>query len=217
MTGTRFWDRGSARRIAAVNAFDLPSSVRQRFAFQHGDMTTDGIGTVESATRQWFRLAARHPKATLSMPSVLVDDMWHELVLHTRDYADFCQTALGRFLHHVPESAMSAPGAAANRSTGLATTYGLACRDEGVGPDALPLLFRVDQEFDIEGGRRYLADCGGRGECFEVRGTVCVKHLTGAGKATRGGWSGKGLHGAVGEGGGGAGAGGCSGGCGGGT
>src|SRR4051794_17841475 len=54
------------------------------------------------------------PKARLAMPSVVVDELWHELVLHTRDYAEFCGTVFARFLHHTPESAMSADGAAAN-------------------------------------------------------------------------------------------------------
>ncbi|MFJ8813781.1 glycine-rich domain-containing protein [Amycolatopsis thermoflava] len=35
-------------------------------------------------------------------PSELVDIGWHTFVLHTRDYAAFCERIAGRFLHHVP-------------------------------------------------------------------------------------------------------------------
>ena len=35
-------------------------------------------------------------------PSTLVDLGWHTFVLHTREYAAFCQRVAGRFLHHVP-------------------------------------------------------------------------------------------------------------------
>ena len=35
-------------------------------------------------------------------PSDLVDIGWHTFVLHTRDYAAFCERIAGRFLHHVP-------------------------------------------------------------------------------------------------------------------
>ena len=59
------------------------------------------------------RLAARHRTAKLSMPSVLGDDLWLVLVLHTRDYAGSCQAAFGRFLTHTPAS-VSAAVAAAN-------------------------------------------------------------------------------------------------------
>jgi hypothetical protein len=153
--------------------------VRQRFAIQHGDLTADGIRTVEAATRQWFRLVGRRPKAKLSMPSVVVDDMWHELVLHTRDYAAFCEDAFGRFLHHVPESAMSSPAAAANRSTDLLNTLRLARHDEGGGLQRLPLLFRVDEELAVAGGRRYLADCGGRASASRY-GARCACSISAA-------------------------------------
>jgi hypothetical protein len=62
----------------------------------------------------------------------------------------------------------------------------LAQQDDGCGPHELPLLFRVDGQLAVPGGRRYLVDCGGRGECFELRGTVCLQHLTGVGKPVRG-------------------------------
>jgi hypothetical protein len=188
MTLTRLWARGGDRRAALVDAFEFPSSVRQRFTLKHGNLNADGIRTVEAATRQWFRLASRHPKANLSMPSVVVDDLWHEFVLHTREYAAFCETALGRFLHHVPESAMSPSGAAVNRSSGLLNTLQFAQQDERSDPQQLPLLFRVDQELAVDGGRRYLADCGGRGECFQAPGALCLKHLDGVGKRVRGDW-----------------------------
>lgn len=36
-------------------------------------------------------------------PSPDVDAFWHTFILHTRDYADFCQRHLGRFMHHEPQ------------------------------------------------------------------------------------------------------------------
>ncbi|MBN6038708.1 hypothetical protein [Amycolatopsis sp. 195334CR] len=44
---------------------------------------------------------ARNTGAPLG-PSELVDIGWHTFILHTRDYADFCDRIAGRFLHHVP-------------------------------------------------------------------------------------------------------------------
>jgi hypothetical protein len=34
-----------------------------------------------------------------------MDEMWHAFVLHTKDYAEFCDRYLGRFVHHLPETA----------------------------------------------------------------------------------------------------------------
>lgn len=35
-------------------------------------------------------------------PSYEVDEVWHAHVLHTEEYAHFCATIFGRFLHHHP-------------------------------------------------------------------------------------------------------------------
>jgi len=32
--------------------------------------------------------------------------MWHTFLLFTRDYATFCETHFGAFLHHVPDEAV---------------------------------------------------------------------------------------------------------------
>ncbi|WP_405113133.1 hypothetical protein OG559_05600 [Micromonospora sp. NBC_01405] len=36
-------------------------------------------------------------------PSRLVDIGWHTFILHTHEYAAFCQRVAGRFIHHEPE------------------------------------------------------------------------------------------------------------------
>ncbi|KYF79624.1 hypothetical protein BE17_46805 [Sorangium cellulosum] len=39
------------------------------------------------------------------MFSLRVDEAWHQFVLFTIEYADFCQRFFGRFLHHAPGNA----------------------------------------------------------------------------------------------------------------
>jgi len=210
-----FGVRHHSRRLAAVDDYQFPGSVRQRFVQQHSELTGDGVRSVEAAARQWFRLGVRHPRARLAMPSVIVDDLWREFVLHTREYAEFCDAALGRVPQRMPEPAMTAGGAAGNRSGALQATFRYAQQDEPGGAGPLPVLFRVDQELAVAGGRHYLADCGGRGICYELKGTICLQHLGGSGKAPTGTWS---LRRPPPEGGGFSGDGlGCGGGCGGGN
>ena len=126
MMFSRLREHGSARRLAAVDAFQFPSGARQRFGFEHETMNAAGIHLVEDATRQWFRLAARHPKARLAMPSVAVDAMWHEVTLHTREYDAFCAGAFGHPLHHIPASSVKPESI----GPGLSAAYRLACEDE---------------------------------------------------------------------------------------
>ncbi len=109
----------------------------------------------------------------------------------------FCQAAFGRFMHHVPDSVAGSPAELASRSRRLMATLELARRDEDCAADQLPSLFSVDQRLGIADGHRYLADCGGRGQCHELRGTVCLRHLIGQGRSARRNWDhDRGLHGA---------------------
>ncbi|MFE9189811.1 hypothetical protein ACFYL6_09400 [Micromonospora sp. NPDC007208] len=160
----------------------FPASGRQHLRNRYPHLSDDDIVLVETATRQWFRIIARQPSAKLSMPSVVVDDLWQELTLHAQDYATFCDAAFGRLPHPQPRSATSGDTTDADRRPLLLTTLSHGRRDEGSGPTGLPLLFRVDEELRVHDGNRYLADCGGRGECFPVSGRVCLQHLAGPGK-----------------------------------
>lgn len=58
---------------------------------------------------KWLYLCYRHAVEgredfVCSMhPEILeIDEMWHCFVLHTIDYANFCEEHFGFFLHHVP-------------------------------------------------------------------------------------------------------------------
>ncbi|WP_139586546.1 hypothetical protein [Micromonospora orduensis] len=119
------------------------------------------------------------------MPSVVVDDLWQQLTLHTRDYAAFCEAAFGRHLHHEPRPTTSGDTTNATRGSQLLATLSHGRRDEGCGPSDLPLLFRLDQELHVHDGNRYLVDCGGRGECFPVANRICLQHLAGPGRPPR--------------------------------
>ncbi|GGO70833.1 glycine-rich domain-containing protein [Nonomuraea cavernae] len=47
---------------------------------------------------------AANPDARLG-PSELVDIGWHTFILYTKEYAEFCFRAAGRFIHHQPDDA----------------------------------------------------------------------------------------------------------------
>lgn len=72
---------------------------------------------------------ARYPDGHLS-PSETVDAGWHAFILHTADYAEFCQRIAGRFIHHRP----SGPGEAADNQQATGVTIA-AMRDAGLPVD----------------------------------------------------------------------------------
>jgi hypothetical protein len=94
------------------------------------------------------------------MPSQVADDLWHEFILYTKAYEDFCKQAFGRFLHHTP-AAVLAPGARSSNE-GLRRVWFQCCKQENIDPrnaTRLPLLFALDAKFNIPGGYRYAPDC----------------------------------------------------------
>jgi hypothetical protein len=42
------------------------------------------------------------PDTICGMFSLTIDAIWHEHILYTRQYAEFCQSVFGHFVHHVP-------------------------------------------------------------------------------------------------------------------
>lgn len=41
---------------------------------------------------------------SLAVASPVVDEVWHQFILFTRQYAEFCEKVVGRFLHHRPRT-----------------------------------------------------------------------------------------------------------------
>jgi len=58
------------------------------------------ISALTEAIR-FLTLIASTPGKILT-PSQVVDDVWHEFILCTQAYTDFCQERYGRYVHHHP-------------------------------------------------------------------------------------------------------------------
>jgi hypothetical protein len=134
---------------------------------------------LEAGLRQFFLAAAADPDLRASMPSRVVDEAWHEFITFTRAYAEFCQRAFGRFLHHQPEYLMEFSEATANKSTVLLATWRTACLSAGLDPDTTrtaPILFAADHWAGIDKARTYVATCGSGDACTTSDDVVCVEH-----------------------------------------
>lgn len=51
---------------------------------------------------RYLSIISNAPKGIFFAPSFLVDEFWHNSILHTKQYADEVSIACGRFLHHHP-------------------------------------------------------------------------------------------------------------------
>ena len=93
------------------------------------DLDHDTAKRVVTQSLAFLLACALNPEGYLS-PSKVVDAGWHAFILHTADYAEFCDRVAGRFIHHHPTS----PGESEGQQAMAATTA--AMRSAGLHVDA---------------------------------------------------------------------------------
>ncbi len=142
-----------------VREAPLPQFLKRKVRQIYPHLNGKDMDLVERGLRQFFMSCLRSNKKFVAMPSRAVDAMWHEFILHTKGYKDWCSVALGRFLHHTPAEAL---GAKAKNNDGLRRAWYWCCKEEGIDPRAptrLPLLFALDAKLQIPNGFHYVANC----------------------------------------------------------
>lgn len=147
-------------RLAFINGYQFPPGLFDRLARKRPDLKQEERRQVDAALRQYFRAYLNSGFKFVSMPSQLADDLWHEFILYTRNYQNFCKKAFGRFLHHTPAVVLSPAQRKSN--VGLRRVWWQACKEEGIDPrkpSRLPVLFALDGNLNIADGFLYAADC----------------------------------------------------------
>lgn len=151
------------RRERVIRDYMLPGGLFDALRQHHPHLQLKDCQLVAQGLRQFFLAYHKSGYRYVSMPSQVVDDLWHEFILHTRAYEEFCKKAFGRFFHHTPAAALGA-SAAAQSDTGLRRTWWHVCHEENLNPRSalrLPLLFALDAKLAIAQGFIYTLDCEG--------------------------------------------------------
>jgi hypothetical protein len=154
------WRRRVAlQRLEYIRGFELPFGLFERLRKQHPQLSTKDCQLVAHALRQFFLAYAMSGTRFVAMPSQVVDDLWHEFILYTKNYDAFCRKAFGKFLHHTPAVVLGSDEMA---NEGLRRCWRYVCVQENINPrqpSRLPLLFAIDGKLKIVGGFRYVPDC----------------------------------------------------------
>src|SRR5829696_8530176 len=109
-----------ARRERYLLEVEFPHAVEQKVRARHPQLSDDDWARVERGLREWLVICLHRRRREVGMPSRLVDDAWHELILNTIFYTRMCDQAYGSYLHHTPDSGMATPMSEANDHAVLA-------------------------------------------------------------------------------------------------
>lgn len=156
MTGRR---RMLAHRY--IDAYVFDASVGKRLREKYPQLSVAQHELAREGLRDFLHICRQARLRGVSMPSQAADELWHDFILSTRHYREFCRRAFGRYLHHHPAETMSSPTQATD---GIRRAWQLACRREKIdpkSPDRLPRLFALDARLGIAGGFVYMLDCMG--------------------------------------------------------
>jgi hypothetical protein len=148
-----------ARRETYIRTYMFPTGLIGALAKARPDLSLKDRQLVAHALRQFFLVYLKGGRRPVAMPSQVVDDMWHEFILYTRNYEAFCGRAFGRFLHHTPAVVLSQDR---QSNAGLRRVWWHACLEENINPrrpTRLPLLFALDKKLGIANGFVYALDC----------------------------------------------------------
>lgn len=148
------------RRAELIRTYRWPHGLLSKLESHHPNMTRKDAALVSRALRQFFIAYLMSGKKYVSMPSQIVDDLWHEFILYTKDYKEFCNKAFGEFLHHTPATALSSGQKRSNE--GLRRVWWYTCKYESIDPrhpTRLPLLFAIDAKLNVPNGFRYHPNC----------------------------------------------------------
>ena len=159
-----------------IEQFRFGSLLQSKLLQHYPHLTEVQAEKVLRGLRDYFLICLRAGRRPVAMPSQAVDVVWHQFILNTRAYQQFCKQGLGRFLHHTPTEAMTSPTVA---QEGIKRCWRIACHRERINPQTpvrLPLLFALDAELAIPDGFHYALDCESRNGQLTAAG-YCASHI----------------------------------------
>jgi len=153
-----WYERKNRKRqqLIFIKEYKFLDAIVGRFKKSYPSFKEDEIELVTKALKDYFYICNMANGKMVSMPSKVVDDLWHQFLLFSIEYNNFCKEAFGRYLHHSPTEVM--PNRAMSQSKGLKTAWILACEKDAIDPKyptKLPLLFAIDEMLNIKDGNRY--------------------------------------------------------------
>jgi hypothetical protein len=118
-------DVETAGRAPAAEALEALEALGYRAPFlieklvkDHIVDTPDEAEALFTEVKRYLVIAASEPDKSWHMYSLRIDECWHQFILFTRQYVEFCRRYFGRYVPHAPSNAPEVkPAAPVHRTT----------------------------------------------------------------------------------------------------
>lgn len=137
--------RAASRAEAFVRNYSFPVSLSRRVLLASQALDEQSWTLVERGLREWFICCAWRGSMVLGMPSRIVDSAWHEFILDSLAYSNFCRASFGEYLHHTPDESIG------DAAGSLAEAVRAWDRSEA-GSSNESVLWNIDAELGIRQG-----------------------------------------------------------------
>ncbi len=150
----------------AVLQFQAPYLV-EKLVKDHIADSVEEAEVLFAEAKKFLIMSHAEPDVLWNMYSSRVDEAWHQFVLFTRQYVDFCQRYFGKYLHHNPSNAPDVP-----ESEGSVPSTAEAFRDryESFFGERLPEVWLDHRSVRLS--RRIINDNAGRSQVTVDAGMV---------------------------------------------
>ena len=98
--------------------FKPPRLLIKKFCQDHQVLESEAVERFEE-TKKFLYLCAKN-KGINYAPSIEIDKMWHEFILNTRLYRQYCSNRFGKYVDHLPTSPIAMPTDERSTSNSLA-------------------------------------------------------------------------------------------------
>lgn len=112
--------------------------------------------TLFAEVKKFLILDLVDPAKRWTIQSYRVDEVWHQFVLFTKEYGEFCNTYFGKYLHHAPGNSPKSPNEDSVQATSLEEFR--VCYERTFGEPLAP-VWRDEQSVKVS--RRVLNDDAG--------------------------------------------------------
>lgn len=132
---------------------EIPPKVFYKFRQRFKDLTVYQVEYAAKAFLSFLSVCKAFPNMNIPMPSETVDEIWHEFILHTKDYALFCDKHLGKFLHHTPNQDIERKKISEQEVSEILHLWTITCLQEEMDPfseKSKPSLFYSDVELGVK-------------------------------------------------------------------